>query len=297
MREKAVGSNRRIDLRLCVAGVAAAGLMALATAAPAGAVVTIGSNLGRAPDTSAVDNGSLFQSTLPTASQAANGLTSPVNGTVTQWRIRSGAGGTTSLQIFRPFGATQFTGVGTSSAVTIPAGSISTFPVSLPISIGDRIGNRHDGSDGGLQWFVSGPAANGTILFFVPHLNDGDTRTVQGPQSFEQLVNADINPTNTFTLGETTRNKKKGTATITANLPNPGELTASGKGVKAAGVAIVSKTVTAPGATKLVIRAKGKKKQKLNDVGKVKLNAKLTFTPTGGTPATASRKVKLKKNL
>jgi hypothetical protein len=42
-------------------------------------------------------------------------------------------------------------------------------------------------------------------------------------------------PSNTFTLGARTKNKKKGTATLTiADLPNPGDLTASGNGVKAA---------------------------------------------------------------
>ena len=47
----------------------------------------------------------------------------------------------------------------------------------------------------------------------------------------------------------------------------------------------------------LLIKAKGKKKRKLNDTGKVKLNATISYTPTGGTASTHSRKVKLKKNL
>ena len=45
----------------------------------------------------------------------------------------------------------------------------------------------------------------------------------------------------------------------------------------------------------LTIRAKGKKKLKLNDTGKVKVKPKITYTPTGGAPNTQSRKVKLRK--
>ena len=81
------------------------------------------------------------------------------------------------------------------------------------------------------------------------------------------------------------------------SVPNPGELTGSGKGVKVASAARISKTVSAPGEVKLTIKAKGKKKGTLNETGKVKLRPKITYTPTGGDPSTQSVKVKLKKNL
>ena len=105
-------------------------------------------------------------------------------------------------------------------------------------------------------------------------------------------------PSNAFTVGAITRNKKKGTATITVDVPNPGELTASGNGVQAASAdrAVISKSVGA-GQAQLLIKAKGKKKRKLNETGKVKLNVKITYTPTGGDPRTQSIKVKLKKKL
>jgi hypothetical protein len=105
-------------------------------------------------------------------------------------------------------------------------------------------------------------------------------------------------PSNAFTIGAITRNKKKGTATLSANVPNPGELTASGSGVKAssAGRAVTSKSVGA-GQAQLLIKATGKKKRKLNETGKVKLSVAVTYTPTGGSPNTQSVKVKLKKKL
>jgi len=111
-------------------------------------------------------------------------------------------------------------------------------------------------------------------------------------------VSPSVSPSNAFTLGAITRNNKKGTATITMNVPNPGELTASGNGVQAAsaGRALISKSVAA-GQAQLLIRAKGKKKQKLNEAGKVKLSVAVTYTPTGGDPATQTKKLKLKKKL
>jgi hypothetical protein len=46
---------------------------------------------------------------------------------------------------------------------------------------------------------------------------------------------------------------------------------------------------------KLVVRAKGKKKQRLSEAGEVKVKPKVTFTPTGGDPSTQARKLKLQK--
>ena len=107
-----------------------------------------------------------------------------------------------------------------------------------------------------------------------------------------------VEPSNSFSVGAVKRNKKKGTATINLTLPNPGELTGSGKGVKAssAGGAVISKPVGA-GQAQLLIKAKGKKKKKLNQKGKAKLSVAISFTPTGGQPNTQLVKVKLKKKL
>ena len=46
---------------------------------------------------------------------------------------------------------------------------------------------------------------------------------------------------------------------------------------------------------KLKIRAKGKQLKTLKRTGKVKLAAKVTFTPTGGAAKARSKKVQLKK--
>jgi len=104
--------------------------------------------------------------------------------------------------------------------------------------------------------------------------------------------------TNGFTIDATTRNKKKGTATITGHDDFPGELIASGNGVKASSAdgAVISKSVGA-GQQQLLVKAKGKKKRKLNKKGKVQLSLVISYTAKGGSPQTQSLNVKLKKKL
>ena len=97
-------------------------------------------------------------------------------------------------------------------------------------------------------------------------------------------MNAVIEPTNAFAFGKVARNKSKGTATVSVSVPNAGALVVGGKGVKRA-----SRSVTAPGVVKLKIGAKGKKLRTLNKTGKVKVAAKVTFTPTGGDPKARSK--------
>jgi hypothetical protein len=281
--------------KLAIAAALVAGMLAPPAAR---ATVTIGSNLDRAPTASASNGYSFTQDDLPQSYRAADGVTSPVNGTVVLWRVRSGGtGGDTGFQVVKPLGGNLFTATGSTEILDVPSNATTTFsPPGLPISIGDRIGVWNTGSYGGLIFSRLDLAAK--ISYFNPYLQTGAPgRAPSGTQGFEFTFNAEIAPTNTFTAGVTSRNKKKGTATLTADLPNAGELTASGDGVKAAGAATSSKAVPAPGPVTVVISAKGRKKKKLKQNGKVKLNVAMTFTPNAGTPGTQSIKVKLKKKL
>ena len=98
-------------------------------------------------------------------------------------------------------------------------------------------------------------------------------------------------PSNEFSFGEVKKNKKRGTAKLTVNVPGPGALElAKTRKVKGAGGA-----VEAEGAAKLRIKPKGKAKRKLDDGGKTKVKAEVTFTPDGGTPSTRTKRVKLVK--
>jgi NHL repeat len=110
-------------------------------------------------------------------------------------------------------------------------------------------------------------------------------------------------PSNAFSFGKVKLNKKKGTATLTVNLPGAGVITLTGKGVKAVkraggrGQARLAKAVTGPGAVKLAIKPKGKTKKTLSKKGKVKVKVTVTFTPTGGDANAQLKKIKLRKTL
>jgi hypothetical protein len=141
---------------------------------------------------------------------------------------------------------------------------------------------------------ATGEAADATATTDLGDGQSGDFTSVPGRLEVEAV----ITPTNTFSLAAITRNKKTGTATLAFDLPNPGELGGAAKGAKISPVGPGGTgSVTAPGngPSQLLVRAKGKKNNKLNQKGKVKLNVAATYTPTGGDPSTQSIKVMLKK--
>jgi hypothetical protein len=110
-------------------------------------------------------------------------------------------------------------------------------------------------------------------------------------------------PSNAFTLGKPKLNKRTGTATLTVEVPGPGTLVLTGKGLVkqgpagASGAARAAAKVSAASEVKLKVLTKGKKRRTLNRTGKVKVTAKITYTPTGGAPNTKAERVKLIKRL
>jgi hypothetical protein len=106
---------------------------------------------------------------------------------------------------------------------------------------------------------------------------------------------------NDFSFGKLSRNKHKGTASLTVNVPSAGTLGLTGKGVKPQRLtrgsrATASKAVAA-GTVKLLVKAKGKAKKKLNKTGKAKVKVSVTYTPTSALPNTQTKRVKLVKKL
>jgi hypothetical protein len=275
--------------------ISGAGLLAALTAPAQAATVTVGSPLTASfPDTfTGTDteaNGALGDS--------GTNVTSPVTGTIVSWRLVAKGTGQVALRVLRPAAGGAYTGAGTSNRET-PAGSgTQTFAINLPIRAGDLLGLDLVTPASAVG---QGAVVGSTVYEWgggLALLADGSTAPPDNTyEGFELGFNAQVAPSNTFSLGTTTKNKKKGTATVTFNLPNPGDLAGSGQGALVASTgAVTSKAVTAGTAT-LVVKAKGKKKRKLNEKGKVKLNLAVTFTPTGGDPSTQSIKVKLKKKL
>jgi hypothetical protein len=291
------GTVRRITRRRSLRQVAAAACIAalsLAASAPgAAAAVTLGQLSPKSPadvDCSVAD----FAQQAVTS---GNSYVVPGNGTINSWSTSASApaGQTYVMKVFRKIAdPARYMVVGHDSR-PLTGGIVNTFSTSIAVKTGDLLGSGGTGPNSACVY--STPL--GDIWLTRPNnLADGESGDFSLGMGARVNVSAVFVYSNSFSLGEATHNKKKGTATLTATVPNPGELALSGKGVKSAGAARASATtVNAPGAAQLLIRAKGNKKRKLNETGKVKLNVAITYTPTGGDPSTQSVKVKLKKRL
>jgi hypothetical protein len=267
-------------------------LAALTLSADAEATVTIGSNLGRAPNvnTGCDPSCTRVEASLAPTAVAPGGLASPVNGTVVTWRIRVGSTtGPATFRVVRRFPGDLASGAGTSATVTPPIQAITAFPTRLPIAIGEWIGV--DCCVGGGVIGVSG--GSGKTDLWLPALADGAVPRARfqfGPQDmFETAINADIEPTATLSSVKV-KPKKRGKVKVALVAPNPGRLSATGKGLHP-----TTKQVSAAGPFALVVQPYFVAKRKLAGGKRVKVNLKLAFTPTGGSPSTQTFKVKLRR--
>jgi hypothetical protein len=276
--------------------VAAAAICACACPGSALATATIGTNMGNAANANM--NGCNFDCTAVNrilfADSAPQGVTSPVNGTVTSWRFSdAAAGNTVSLRILRQATNQSFTGISTSAPQTSVIGLNGPFSTSLPIKAGDFVGLN--AGSGGASFLNDLTPANFLDMTWGPPLGDGETRDGVGSNQ-EVMVQATVEPTNTFAVGAPVLNKKKGTATVPVGpFPNNGSLEFTpGAGANLAETA-ASKPVTTGQTVKFLVSATGKKRKKLVHKGKVTVAATFTYTPSFGTASTQSTTIKLKK--
>jgi hypothetical protein len=261
------------------------------SASPAAATVTIG-QIGTPGSANCGDGSNAVQPTVT----SGNSYVVKGAGTITSWShiAQLGPGQKLKLKVFRPVAGLTYTVVGQDVSRDLVSGAFHTFPVSIAVKAGDVLGLTSLAGGPGCALDIAGE----TIYFnMIGDMPNGASGAFSPDLDFRLNAAAVIVPTNTFSFGETTRNKKNGTATLTVVVPGPGELVLAGKGVKGASAAgaVYAKTVTAAGDVKLKIRAKGKTKAKLNENGNVKVKPNVTYTPTGGDPSTRSRKLKLKK--
>jgi Ca2+-binding RTX toxin-like protein len=155
-------------------------------------------------------------------------------------------------------------------------------------------GNANDDSldvrDGGPDTADCGDGADAAIA------DAQGTDTLSACESVAFLPDPDpgpgggAGPSNDFSFGKVKKNKRNGTAKLTVDVPGPGTLDLTGKRLKPA-----SNQAGDAGKVKLTVKAKGKKKRKLNRTGRVKVKPAVTYTPTGGTSNTQSKKVRLVK--
>jgi hypothetical protein len=286
------------NLRLIVLTGTMGSLLAIPAASQG--TVTIGSDLGDAPSVGIACAGSCtrVQTSLPSDDLAANGVSSPVNGTVIRWRIRSTASATQlpiAFRVISPVSGGQFKGGGSSATVTPPdITGVSQFDDSVPIKLGDLLGLNFGGGTNEYFGISAGPNSG---QLFNPTLLEGSTRSPQNNTTEQLLVNADIEPTSAFTA--TAKGKKGGKVKVTVDLPNPGELRVGDKKDLASASAkrrLTQSTVQAgaPGTVVLKVNATKSARSLLARKGKLFAKLKLVFTPTGGSAASKVVRVKLK---
>ena len=221
---------------------------------------------------------------LPFAVHAGNAFPrkSPAKGQITSFGIKSGAAETATFRLGQFPASGNGISTATGPTVALPSAGTYSFPVTMPIKVGDIVG-----MDAGPTHAVSGlpgGCLNGAgYVLFHPPLTNGIAQAGDSTNACEVLVNAVIVPSGKFTFAKLRQNKGAGTATLTVKLPGPGKLSLAGKGV-----ARVKKKAKAAGKAKLQIRPVGAV------TGTVTLRIRVTFSPTGGDPNTEKRKITLR---
>ena len=98
-------------------------------------------------------------------------------------------------------------------------------------------------------------------------------------------------PSNDFSLGKVTKNKRVGTAKLKVNVPGAGGVElARNKNVRGA-----NKGAESAGTVTLPVRSRGKARKRLDQQGTVRVAVKVTFSPDGGDPAVERARLKLVK--
>ncbi len=281
-------STARLACLVCLTVLAAA-----SAASPAAASIGLGQLAGGTPPSGLCNSGSYDM--LQPSVTSGNTYVAAEAGTITSWTTSASANPSQaySMKIFRKVSEPAgYTVVAKDGPRALTAGVINTFQTSVQVKAGDVLGlNDNDGSTANNACTF---AASDSHLELFGNIATGDSATF-GTSANRINIGAQLAPSNAFSVGGAQLNKNKGTATIKVSVPNPGRLTATGKGAKTSGAHSAATNVTAPGTTKLTVRATGKKKAKLNSTGKVKLGITITFTPTDGEARSQQTKVKLKK--
>jgi hypothetical protein len=287
---------RRVGAGLALMAVAV--VMAVPTAH---AAVTVGM-LAPAPTTTCSGGPfDLVQESPNVDYVVPDGIASPV---VTSWSTNAppGEGQQLAFKVFEKVAQPEvFRQVTHDGPRPLAPGTVNTFSIDLPVHAGDFLGlGFPPGSQPSGCIFGSGPGTGNWVR--NGFMNDGETSAAGEFLAEGGFLNvsAAIEPSHHFTIGSVKRHPKKGTATIVVTVPGPGSLALSGKGLRArqasGGGPLAAKTVLAAGTVTLRVKAKGRKRARLEEAGHVKLRASITYTPTGGSPETQEQKVKLRKS-
>ena len=271
-----------------------AAISLIVTASPAAASETIGR---LAPTPSVSCTGSTFDLLEPTVTTGTGyvvpALPPASDLVISSWSHNaapSPATGALTFKVFRKVAdPATYTVVAHDGPRDLTPGALNTFPTKIRVQPGDVIGiNSAMPASTACNFFD----ATEDPLSRPGNLADNESGAFV-PQSEKDInVSAVVSPDNGFSL-KNGKAKSNGTATLIADVPNPGTISVGGKGVRAPG-AQGNKNVTAPGTVKLTVSAKGKQRAKLVRRGKVKISPSVSFTPTDGDSNTESLKLKLR---
>jgi hypothetical protein len=257
---------------------------ALTAATPAAAAVTIGQMAQTAPPANCGPSGSDY---LQTSVTGGNLYSARAAGTITSWSTNSsGAGATYVFKIFRRTSDPDaFQVVGRSVQHTLTVG-VNTVPTSLHVESGDLIGLHEE--DGGAGNSCTFPMAGDGVLRAAGDLDEGESAPFAAVPDFRLNLSAVLAPRSTFSVSSIVRHRRNGTATLTADLSNPGLATLGGRGLrKRHATTAVKSEVT------LKVATTGKSSRKLARKGHLKVPVTVTFFPTGGDPSSQTLPLKL----
>lgn len=296
-------------------------LIAVSLAPASSADVTIGANVNQSTGTSGTCG---FESPSERPCAFVNNvvpgqtMTAPCSGTVTRFRLNGipRPANHYRLRIVRKNADGSFTGTASSDPVTIGVEGVNEYETSLPVTAGEGIGVDFLDSteDHGLR-DVFGSAVSSFYFFAFPA--DGGSAFPPNPAAaFYYLFNADIAcasvtpspsptpvpapPSNEFKIVSL-----KGT-TLTLSLASKGAVavadgSAKPKKAEAASAAKAkpkllkpSSASGGPGLATVKLKLTGAAKKILGKKGKVKVKAKVTFTPTGGASSTQVKALTVK---
>ena len=265
------------------AAVAVLGL-GVAAAAPAHASVTIGQLPTAAPSPRCTVDADNLQPSVT----GGNLYIARQAGTITSWSTNSSNSGAT--YVFKVFRRTSdpdvFQVIAHSEPHSLLPG-LNTVPVSIPVRSGDMIGFNASGAPNSCTFVMPGDS----VLSHPGDLSDGAAGEFSAVVDVRLNLSAVLVPSNDFTLGTVTRDRRRGSASVTAYVSNPGLVTISGSGLKRQ----IAKSVAVPGPVPFQIASAGSFKRRLERKGKVTVSPTVTFYPAGGDPASKSITVRLRK--
>jgi hypothetical protein len=272
--------------------ISAVGLLILLPVASAQASITLGqtSPTGSTPQNCGPSSGGYIQPTVTSGTT----YVVPAAGRITSWSTTAlgTSGQQLTLLIVRPLGGSSYLGVTRDGPHLLTPSAKNTFATALNVKAGDILGldSFNTNFPTACGFVVPGELELGS--FPDPPPDDGESGTFTPNTGNRLNASAVFDPSNSFSFAGTSRNKKKGQATVTVNLPGPGTVSLAGKGLKAQAATLA---IAAGGSLALPVIGKGKVAKKIRARGKAAVTPSLTFTPVGGSANTQSQPLKLIK--